>query len=84
VTLPGGIPRDPSFRAITRDMARVRTSYASDGQPACAGGHTVADWPVDGLDIGLFAGIGALPATRTEYPRLRDRVLTRQPGRGRR
>jgi hypothetical protein len=61
-----GIPRDPSARVITRDMARVRTTYASDGRPACAGGHTLARWP-GGLEWGLFAGIGALPAARTEY-----------------
>jgi len=66
VTLTGGIPRDPSARVLTRDLVRVRTTYASAGRPACAGGHTVADWP-GGVAFGLYAGIGALPATRTEY-----------------
>jgi hypothetical protein len=66
VTLPGGIPRDPSARVITRAMVRVRTTYASAGRPACAGGHSYADWP-GGLSFGLYTGIGALPATRTEY-----------------
>jgi hypothetical protein len=66
VTLPGGIPRDPSARVLTRDLVRVRTTYASAGRPACAGGHTYADWP-GGLSFGLYTGIGALPATRTEY-----------------
>ncbi len=66
VTLAGGIPRDPSARVITRDMVRVRTTYASAGPPACAGGHSYANWP-GGLAFGLYAGIGALPATRTEY-----------------
>ena len=36
VTLPGGIPRDPSARVITRAMVRVRTTYASAGRPAPA------------------------------------------------
>jgi hypothetical protein len=66
VTLTGGIPRDPSARVLTRDLVRVRTTYASAGRPACAGGHTYANWP-GGLEFGLYAGIGALPATRTEY-----------------
>jgi hypothetical protein len=66
ITLPGGIPRDPSARVLTRDLARVRTTYAAAGRPACAGGHTYADWP-GGLAFGLYTGIGALPATRTEY-----------------
>jgi len=66
VTLPGGIPRDPSARVITRDMVRVRTTYDSAGRPACAGGHTFANWP-GGLAWGLYTGIGALPAIRTEY-----------------
>jgi hypothetical protein len=51
---------------LTSDLVRVRTTYASAGWPACAGGHTYADWP-GGLAFGLYAGIGALPATRTEY-----------------
>ncbi len=66
VTLPGGIPRDPSARVLTRDLAEVRTTYASAGRPACAGGHTFANWP-GGLAFGLYTGIGALPAARTEY-----------------
>jgi hypothetical protein len=66
VTLAGGIPRDPSARVITRDMVRVRTTYASAGRKACAGGHSYANWP-GGLAFGLYAGIGTLPATRTEY-----------------
>lgn len=47
VTLADGIPRDPSARVITRDMARVRTTYTAVVSasltasprtwPACAG-----------------------------------------------
>jgi hypothetical protein len=66
VTLPGGIPAHPSVRVITKNMAKEQTTYRSDGKAACAGGHTYADWP-GGVEEGLFAGIGALPATRTEY-----------------
>ena len=66
ITLPGGIPGDPSARVATRNLVKVRTTYASAGRPACAGGHTYAEWP-GGLAFGLYTGIGALPATRTEY-----------------
>lgn len=64
---PGGVPRKPGLRVRTRDMAAVRTVYGTEGRPACVGGHATPAWPDSGSQIGFFTGVGAAPATRTEY-----------------
>ncbi|WUI00316.1 hypothetical protein OHR68_00360 [Spirillospora sp. NBC_00431] len=61
------IPADPTLRVRTADLAEVKTNYARQGRPACAGTHAGAILSGGGFNTGFFAGIGALPATRTEY-----------------
>jgi hypothetical protein len=65
-TTADGIPADPGLSVRTKDLAAVRTDYAGEGGPACAGTHAAVDWGI-GLQLGLYAGIGALPASRVEY-----------------
>lgn len=59
------IPAHP-LRVRDKDLAAVRTRYAGEGGAGCAGGHAGVDWGV-GVTILNWAGIGALPTTRTEY-----------------
>ncbi|GAA4637613.1 hypothetical protein GCM10023196_092110 [Actinoallomurus vinaceus] len=61
------IPADPVLRVRTADLAAVRTRYARQGVPGCAGTHAAALLPGGGFNVGFYAGVGPLPATRTEY-----------------
>ncbi|WP_157420392.1 hypothetical protein [Actinomadura kijaniata] len=63
----GGVPRKPGLRVRTRDLAAVRTGYGTEGRPVCAGGHASPLWADGGIRIGFYTGVGAAPATRTEY-----------------
>ncbi|WP_433475834.1 hypothetical protein ACQPZP_01640 [Spirillospora sp. CA-142024] len=60
------IPANPEFRVKTADMAKVRVRYGTEGRPVCTGGHAAPAW-AEGGGIGFFSGVGAAPATRTEY-----------------
>ncbi|KAB2339306.1 hypothetical protein [Actinomadura rudentiformis] len=63
----GSIGDDLAFHARTRDLATAQVNHASPGRPACGGALAGADLPAAGLSISRYSGIGALPATRTEY-----------------
>ncbi|CNG64874.1 Uncharacterised protein [Mycobacterium tuberculosis] len=60
------IPANPEFRVKTADMAEVAVRYGTEGRPVCTGGHVGPAW-AEGGGIGFFSGVGAAPATRTEY-----------------
>ncbi|GAA0359313.1 hypothetical protein NE235_17235 [Actinoallomurus spadix] len=61
------IPAEPVLRVRTADLAAVRTRYARQGEPGCAGTHAAALLPGGGFDEGFFVGVGPMPAVRTEY-----------------
>lgn len=67
VSTQNQIPADPALRVRTKDLATVRTRYAAQGRPGCAGTHTGAKFPGGGWDTAFYVGIGKLPVTRTVY-----------------
>jgi hypothetical protein len=69
-TSASGIPRRPTYRIRTSDLAKVRTTYAAQGTPASAAQGAAA--APDGQFVGAYARaiftVGVhLPAVRTEY-----------------
>jgi hypothetical protein len=64
---PPGIPGDPMVHVRTKDLAAVKTRYASEGRPACGSTKAGARWGNALMYIMASTGTVSLPAAREEY-----------------
>ncbi|GCD96834.1 S8 family serine peptidase [Embleya hyalina] len=62
----GGIPKDPSYRVRTRDLAEVRTRIHGDNRSVSGSLSRMSELDESGLGSGWFHDV-AIPGTTTEY-----------------